>query len=421
MISSCTRRHPCRHPQLKKDPTALRPPPHAAAPSASVPPTSSPISQLHRQPPAVSDTDLATEVSCCDGLFPNPFPSRTPTTPPTPHRGRQPTMSDIEKVFTYLNDSIPQWFLDVTSIEEKIVAMLDELAKMPAPPARPLMRKSGSVESIRDLDVVMEESGQSVEGHPSPLPTRKRKSPSVVSERRPNFLKIRSRSMIVVSYDGQLQQSFEHIVRAIGTGRNLLRKGKMVAKMEAMAALAGSDDDSDDDDAVMSKMGYRSRTGLSSIRTQPTTPDTDVAKSSTTPVEVFDAVDKALENAQSLCERAAHQSLREGDCRKELETVRGHFGEVQDAAKIEVARIATKKEQEAQVAAQAAEAAQQEVTVEAVPLPAPEQKKVLPVEVAPTAHSTHIMSKVMDIEVDEDDDDDDFNFVMPPIRLTSRV
>jgi hypothetical protein len=223
--------------------------------------------------------------------------------------------------------------------------------------------------------------------------------------------------MIIISYDGQLQQSFEHVVRSIGTGRNMLRKGKVAAKMDAMAALEGSDDDSDDD-AVMSKMGYRHRTGLSAMRSRAAMSQPPVSNSSTTPVEVFDSVDKALENAQSLCEKAAHQSLREGDCRKELDTVRGHFEEVQEAAKKEVARIAARKEKEAKDAVQAV---QQDVKVEVAQVPVLEQKPLIPADTTPTAHSTHIISTVMDIEIDDEDDDDDADFVMPPIRLTSRV
>jgi hypothetical protein len=330
-------------------------------------------------------------------------------------------MSDIDKVFSYLHDSLPQWFVDIDGIEEKIVAMLDELASAPTAPALPKKRKSESIESIRGLDTVMEETDLSGAGQVSPYLNRKRKSPSIVSEHTRNLPKYRSRAMIVVSYDGHLQQSFEKVVRAIGTGRNMLRKGKMVAKMDAMAALAGSEDDSDDDEAaaVMSKIGYRQRTGLSATRTRSPTAQSNAADNSSTPVEVFESVDKALENAQSLCEKAAHQSLREGDCRKELETVRGHFKEVQEAAKVEVARIVARKEKEAQEAARAAE---QGTTVEAVRAPTLDQTPIRPINMPPTAHSTNITSMVMDIEIDDDDDDDDdANFVMPPIRLTSRA
>jgi hypothetical protein len=319
-------------------------------------------------------------------------------------------MSDIEKCFTYLHDNISQWFKDVAEVEDKIIAMQAELAKTPASRSLPKKRKSGSMESIRDLDVVLEEPTMVVSGQPNPLAARKRKTPS---ENTPGP-KIRSRSMIIVSYDGQLQYSFEQLVRAIGTGRNMLRKGKMVAKMDAMAALA--DEESDDDETVMSQIAYRHRTGLSSMRTRAPMSRPRVTDSSSTPVEVFDSTDKALENAQSLCEKAAHLSLREGDCRTELDTVRGHFEEIKETARKEVARIAARKEKEEQAAAHAP---RQEEQIEAVPVPEPTQLR--PAETVPTVHSTHLLPQVMEIEVDDEDEDEDMSFVMPPIRLTSRA
>ncbi|KAF2248774.1 hypothetical protein BU26DRAFT_305577 [Trematosphaeria pertusa] len=333
-------------------------------------------------------------------------------------------MSDIEKSFNYLHDNIPQWFQDVAAVEEKIVKMQSELAKVPVSRSPPMKRKTGSVESIRGLDAIREEPGSSTAAHSSPFTSRKRKTPSVLSGQASGPSKYRSRTMVVVYYDGQIQKSFETLVRAIGTGRNMLRKGKMAAKMDEMAALAGSDDDDDDDDdddAVMSKIGYRHRTGLSSMRTRAAMMRSGRGpnNSNSTPVGLFDSTDKALEQAQGLCERAAHQSLREGDCRKELDGVRKHFEEVLETAKKEVTKYAERKEKEAQ------QAAQQELIVKLqtpIPAPVPESKAILPAEIRPATGTTPTTTKVVDIEVDdEEDDEDDIDFVMPPIRLTSRV
>lgn len=330
-------------------------------------------------------------------------------------------MSDIDKAFNFLHDNIPQWFKDVAEIEKKIVAMQDELAKVPMA-SRALLkkRKSESIESLRDVDADMEDSELAVADQAGPLASRKRKTPSVSSEHASTAVKIKARSMVVVSYDGQLQSSFEQLVRAIGTGRNMLRKGKMAAKMEAMAALSADDDDdddgSDDDNAILAKIGYRHRTGLASMRTRAAMSRPAPTPSTSTPVEVFDTVDKALENAQSLCEKAAHLSLREGDCRKELGIVRQHFTEVQEAATKEVAKIAERKEKEAQ---QSPQTDPEKPKIEVKPAPPLEPKSLLPVGLPPTTSPTHVVAQVIDIEVD-DDDDDDTDFVMPPIRLTSR-
>ncbi|KAL1591378.1 hypothetical protein SLS60_011991 [Paraconiothyrium brasiliense] len=332
-------------------------------------------------------------------------------------------MGDIEKSFAFLHENIPQWLTNVAEIEKKIVAMQSELSKIPVSRSLPFKKRTGSVESIRDLDAIREEPDALAAGaHQSEPTARKRKEPSLLSGQQSGPSKLRSRTMIVVNYDGQIQTSFEHLVRAIGTGRNMLRKGKMAAKMDAMAAMAGSSDDDDDDDnsssAIMAKIGYRHR-GLSSMRARGMMRMTE--GTSSTPVECFDTADKALEEAQALCERAAHQSLREGDCRKELDSVRKHFNEVAELAKTEVARYnaqklaATEKQQE--------EALRQGPKPEQQPtitLPDIEKKSIPPV-IRPSIPTYNSSTKVIDIEIDDEEDTDDANFVIPPIRLTSRV
>lgn len=330
-------------------------------------------------------------------------------------------MSDSHSAFAYLHGNIPQWFDNVADIEQKMVAMQSELSKIPVSRSLPFKKRTGSMESIRDLDAIREETQPTeTQAHQSEPTTRKRKEPSLLSGQQSGPSKLRSRTMIVVNYDGQIQTAFEQLVRAIGTGRNMLRKAKMAAKLEAMAALAGSSDEDDDDDdshAIMSKIGYRHRSGLPSMRARGMVRMTE---SSGTPVERFDTADKALEEAQALCERAAHQSLREGDCRKELEGVRRHFTQVVDIAKDEVARqaaktlVASEKEQLA-----AAPQPEKRTTITL-----PDIKKEPIATVIPPAIPYNPTSKVFDIEIDDEEDDDDdahHNFVIPPVRLTSRV
>lgn len=332
-------------------------------------------------------------------------------------------MADIEKAFNFLHDNIPQWFTNVADIESKIVAMQSELASIPVSRSLPFKKKTGSVESIRDLDAIREEPDAPALGANLSEPTaRKRKDPSLFSGQQSGPSKLRSRTMIVVNYDGQIQSAFERLVRAIGTGRNMLRKGKMAAKMEAMAAMAGSSDDDDDDDddsnAIMAKIGYRHR-GLASMRARGMMRTTE--NTSGTPVECFDTADKALEEAQALCERGAHQSLREGDCRKELDSVRKHFNEVVELAKTEVAKynaqslLATEKEQHQEPLPQGLKPEKQS----ARPL-VDVEKELTPAIIAPTL-ATNNNPKIIDIEIDDEEDTDDDNLVLPPIRLTSRV
>ncbi|KAF2188175.1 hypothetical protein K469DRAFT_703637 [Zopfia rhizophila CBS 207.26] len=329
-------------------------------------------------------------------------------------------MSDIEKSFTFLHENIPSWLKNLTEIEEKVKNMQNEIAKVPVSRSPPMKRKTGSVESIRDLGAIMEEASASAVAHQGPsVANRKRKTASVLSGNASGPSKYRSRTMIIVYYDGQIQKAFETLVRSIGTGRNMLRKGKMAAKMEALTELAGSDDDDDGDDAdpVMSKIGYRHRAGLSSIhatRARATIRGLRGGSSTSTSPEMFDSTDKALENAQGLCERAAHQSLRDGNCRKELEGVRKHFKDVMEKAATETAKYSARKEV-------SKEEPKVETSLSPMEMDHPRPSSIPVADIRPIPVVTPIVSsKPMDIEVD-DDEDDDADFVMPPIRLTSRV
>jgi hypothetical protein len=171
-------------------------------------------------------------------------------------------MSDIEELFTLLHDSIPSWFININEIE-KAVHLQSGMTKMNAvPKSMPLKRRTEFVESIRDNDGILDDASLVTTAQHSLLASRKRKTPSVISQHQ-------SKTIIIVQYDGQVQKSFETLVRSISTGRNMLRKGKMTARMEALAELAGPDDgeDSDDsDDAMMSKIGSRHRAGFASMR-----------------------------------------------------------------------------------------------------------------------------------------------------------
>ena len=327
-------------------------------------------------------------------------------------------MSDVEKAFTNLHDNVPTWLKDVAELEEKVRLMQDEISKVPVSKSPFMKRKTGSVESIRDLDAIMEEATTSGAGETGQVASRKRKTPSLMSGAS-GPLKSRTRTMVIVQYDGEIQKSFEKLVRAIGTGRNMLRKGKMAAKMNALAELAGDDDEDDSDsssDAVMSKIGYRHRAGISSMRSRVAAMRNGggITGGANAPVELFDSADKSLELAQGLCEKAAHHTLRDGDCRKDLEGVRKHFEEVLETASKEVAKYAARKDQESK------ENPAEAPKIESTPI------SMLPKDMNPALSEKHpmpsvpIMSKVMDIEVD-DEEEDDVEFTMPPVRLMSRV
>ncbi|KAF2265781.1 hypothetical protein CC78DRAFT_174203 [Lojkania enalia] len=320
-------------------------------------------------------------------------------------------MSDTDKAFAFLSDNIPSWLKQLAHVEEKIAQMRSEIAKVPVNRYPPLKRKTGSVESIRDLDAIMEVRGTSTPAQQSPVITRKRKTPSVLSGQTSGPIKYRSRTMIIVQYDGEIQKAFETLVRNIGTARNMLRKGKMAAKLEAMVDLVGSDDDSEgDDDDVMAKIGYRRRVGISSMRMRGAMRNGGTLSNVTTsPTELFDTTDKSLELAQVLCEKAAHQSLRDGECKAQLDTVGKHFEETLETASKEVAKRVARREREA---------AKEESNINLSPSTTVEANPTVAI-IRPTVSAALTTAKAVDIEIDDNSEEEDF--VMPPIRLTSRA
>lgn len=71
------------------------------------------------------------------------------------------------------------------------------------------------------------------------------------------------------------------------------------------------------------------------------------------PPDVYDELDKGLEYVQSMCEHAAHQFLRDGDCAEEVANIQRRMGETKDIADKEMERV-RKEEPEALKAAEEA-------------------------------------------------------------------
>ncbi|KAF1919623.1 hypothetical protein BDU57DRAFT_554844 [Ampelomyces quisqualis] len=345
-------------------------------------------------------------------------------------------MSDIEKSFTFLHDSLPQWLDDLAGLENKVAAMHESVAKIPiavSPFAKPT---TGSVESTKHagLAAIAEEAAPPQAPQTDPLPTRKRKTLSVLSGRASAPARYR-RAVAVVEYDGDMQKSFELLVRAIGTGRNMLRKAKMEAKMNELAALAGASEDEDaadedDNDAILAKISYRPR--MMSMRTRAAAgiaARNGIGGNAVTSVALFDTTDKTLEHAQALCEKAAHAVLRDGDCRTELAGMRKSFTDVMKTAKIEVTRSTATKASKPQ------RTPSQDTSNTSLSSLEPSYKKHFPQLSQPPRQllltksmlstipitTPYAPLKTMEIEVDEEEDDEDDNEFVMPYRFVSGV
>lgn len=301
-------------------------------------------------------------------------------------------MSDAQKCFAFLHENIPSWLKSAAEIEDKVANKQDEITRVPIPVV-PVVKKTDSTESIRlkenaenePIGAIPEDPSAVAQQYQLQLAKRKRKTVSVLSGDASGPVKYRSRTMIIVYYDSEVQKAFETLVRNIGTGRNLLRKGKMAARIEALAeATATNEDDVDDEhDPMLSKLGYRPRNGLMFRTTRAGGIGMGDFSHASAGSEHFDVADKALEKAQNLCERGAHQFLRDGSCQTELDEIKEHLDEVLKLSGGEVAKV--KKNEE------------QKITVE--------------------PSGIEQVSKAVDIEVD--DANDDLEVALPPIRFTS--
>lgn len=224
--------------------------------------------------------------------------------------------------------------------------------------------------------------------------------------------KYRSKSLVVVYYDSNVQSFFEDVVKFVSVSRNLMRKAKMAAKVaqiKRMAELEMPDDDSSDELNGLFGNGTAQflppqlspsathTEGLDGTKAdridveqkfaeQPTTtanpgttlttittiapnqtpasfpaavgtsiPSTLVpgpfrpfvaARSSFTPYSnskqppgILDELDKGLEFIQSMCEHAAHQFLRDGDCSDEILKIQDRLTETKTSADEELDRM----------------------------------------------------------------------------------
>ncbi len=207
---------------------------------------------------------------------------------------------------------------------------------------------------------------------------RKRQKTDSVISMEDGTLKYRSRIMIIVYYDSYVQSFFEELVKFVSASRNLMRKAKMAAKVaeiKRLAELEMPDDDEDDGDGFRPGDGMiaadprfsKPREGPDELRLRYTTarqmgvrnlPPTVMRRQmSRTGLagasslsgglgmfgemgDVYDDLDRALDFVQSMCERAAHQFLRDGDCADEVEKIKDRLAKTKELADKEMERVA---------------------------------------------------------------------------------
>jgi hypothetical protein len=123
----------------------------------------------------------------------------------------------------------------------------------------------------------------------------------------------------VVHYDAFLQEQLDSMVKSLGVGRNNLRKGKNALavargfRLPTLTSRVRPGYPSLDTYGMMSRSTSALLSGKKPNVPTVQTPPSDEAS--------FLQVDQELESVQSLCETAAHQFLRDGDCKVELDNI----------------------------------------------------------------------------------------------------
>ncbi|KAL8896415.1 MAG: hypothetical protein Q9207_007716 [Kuettlingeria erythrocarpa] len=261
---------------------------------------------------------------------------------------------DALKSFTHLTDSIPAWLIKLDDLAVQVADQHSRFARLTQTELTGLRlaKKHDSTESLRppqdDLDLVDDHSPPVLTLPSAPakdIPptsqsdptllvkgiTRKRKSGSADLSAASGVQRYRTRSLVIVYYDSAIQDAFEALVRNISGARNNLRKGRTAASFKARMASMGMADDDDD--------GYAALNPKLMIKRAP---------KASTPSESpsFQKADEDLEAAQNLCEVAAHQFLRDGDCGEEIAGTRKRFEDCLETAKAEVQKLQIESKEE---------------------------------------------------------------------------
>ncbi|KAI0555514.1 hypothetical protein F4679DRAFT_173943 [Xylaria curta] len=194
--------------------------------------------------------------------------------------------------------------------------------------------------------------------------------------------KYRSRRMVMVYYDSYVQSFFEELVKFVSAQRNLMRKAKMAAKVahiRRLAELEMPEDDEDDEGGELKpgnklvaagpvpasnnnrqggpeemRLQYLSTRNYGGALRSPAfnlMPGRSMRTSALNgglgtfneKGDIWDDLDKGLEYVQGMCERAAHQFLRDGDCNEEIEKIKARLVKVKELAVDEKARVSAEQ------------------------------------------------------------------------------
>lgn len=240
------------------------------------------------------------------------------------------------------------------------------------------------------------------------LSQRKRKTFSACSGDQSGPSKYRSRAMVVVYYDGDVQKRFADFVQAVAACRNDIRKSKLSAKVSNYARSRSSSSGSGGsggEDNTKSIDTFACKTTRLQIQ------DTNAVDKPDS-CEALNKLDGLLERSQNLCEKAAHQVLRDGDCAIEVTQAKDLLEQAKSCAERTIPGLEKVAVAEQERRLKAEEAKRVERSRQPPLLPADNEK----IELLARDPSNDTL-EVDEIEVDDDADGSDTELDMTALKL----
>lgn len=336
--------------------------------------------------------------------------------------------TEAHKPLEYLLDRIPAW-IDILQLlsPPSETQHLDPLLLLSEDDPHPPPLTDGSSYSevsdqhtldLKNLDASVHPLG------PAPAQKRKRNDESGDSRRK----RSKTRDDRVLIYDGGAQKQLEIIVEDIGRAIGFIRQAKwakirsptMSPQILALPSYATSSSEPDnnideplDEQTILTQV--RSRRRLTSEASSRAKKQTRTTPKADTSLRALDAVDsnlllditaRSLEAVSDLCEVAAYQLLRHGDCRAEVKAATLELKQIREHNDVQAAGQKEKRKHVISIS--------EEVTT------IPAQAKSLPSSMKGFEADVIVRVGVVQTGTIKEKDEEHDEALLSPIRLASR-
>lgn len=262
--------------------------------------------------------------------------------------------------FVYLTEHLPIWTTKVNTLTSRVITKREEFGaeyKRVLKQARPKKEKTPSVTSLQPNDdqaSINSQDNNTNAGGPAVIACPRDISPLDPAarylfanarrgkRRQANSLHsgasgpqtFRNNRQVIIYYDSIIQNDLEGLVKDLATARNNLRKGKQAMTLERglrLPPLQTGDYTRRQQYPILPSGPKLRPPAYMALGTKIALNDPQSNDDAS-----FTEVSKGLEAAQALCENAAHQFLRDGDCTVELRRIRAYFEDVEKVAEAQL-------------------------------------------------------------------------------------